>query len=78
MDQHLRKEGTRDKIDFLSLESSFLNRKMDEHFQGVIDKVPKNSVQEYAESVELPLSGIDKKLCGTLCSGYDELCNRNK
>ena len=67
LDQHLRKEGTRDKIDFLSLESSFLNRKMDEHFQGVIDKVPKNSVQEYAESVELPLSGIDK-------TGYVELC----
>tara|TARA_X000001036_G_C20507979_1_gene736776 strand:- start:346 stop:987 length:642 start_codon:yes stop_codon:yes gene_type:complete len=67
LEQHLRKEGTGDKINFLSLESSFLNREMGEPVQGVIDKVPKNCVQEYAESVKLPLSGIDE-------TGYVELC----
>ena len=67
LERHLRKEGTGDKINFLSLESSFLNREMGEPVQSVIDKVPKNCVQEYAESVKLPLSGIDE-------TGYVELC----
>ena len=59
--------GEGGKIDLPHLVNAWLGIKKNRHFQNVLDKMQQQCVDEYIESVNVPLSGEDE-------TGYAALC----